>query len=37
MQLEFEDGIGLLGGEGLFGIDLGARPLVLMSIFLPPK
>src|SRR5438477_1848570 len=26
MQLQFEDGIGLLGGERLFGIDLGSAP-----------
>ena len=37
VQLQFEDGLGLARGERLFGIQLGARPAVLMSIFLPPK
>ena len=38
MQLQFEDRVRLLGRERLIGVgSLGARPVVLMSIFLPPK
>ncbi len=38
MQLQFEDRIGLLRRERLIGFEFRERvPVVLMSIFLPPK